>query len=493
MGIFGRASRSSQQRIMVGVASGFGNTFVVSVLGALATHEMALHFGTRGFGIFVTALAFGGVVQNFTDLGLFQVLQRDIARDRSRAPRLMSLVFGLRMTLSALVVPVAIAIGYLVYRHHSSSLKIAIVLVLVGAPLTAMLQIISAYYAATARLPRVAVIGIVKQITFVVLVIIVISNRFSIVDCVAATLAGSVVATATSMLMVRSEVHLRFCVDRLEWKKMLVETTSVGLSSIIAYFYLTADVLILSVMVSTSQVGSYGVSYAVVSVFMAVPSLLSVAILPMIVHTAEDELESVVNATIRYFAIAGALTAALGIVIGASVIRLYAGPHFDSAVVPLQILSGGQVVLFMTQGLSNISIARGHHRKLFQCSLIGLVLNVALNLVLIPSFGIRGSAAATTLCELILSVVMARIIRKDLGVTPHVFRASWRAAIAAAVPCLALWHWYAHGKASSLAGFLLAIPATALFVLVLFLLRGIPSEVVPAVRGLLFRKESGAP
>lgn len=492
MGIPEKDSRSSRDRVVVGVLSGFGNTFVVSVLGALATHEMALHFGAAGYGIFVTALAFGGVVSNFTDLGLFQVLQRDIARDQSHASRLMSLVMGLRLTLNAIVVPVAIAIGYLVYRHHSSSLKVAIVLVLLGAPLLAIMQIISAYFAATSRLPTIAVIGIVKQIIFVVFVIFIIVERLSIVDCVAATLAGSLIATAASYAMVRRDVHLRFDVDRREWKKMLVETTSVGLSSIIAYFYLSGDILILSVMVSSGQVGSYGVSYAVVSVFQAVPTLLSVAILPMIVHTAEDQLEEVINTSIKYFAITGALIGALGIVTGASVIRLYAGPHFESAVLPLQILSGAQVVLFMTQALSSISIARGHHRKLFQCSLIGLVLNVALNLILIPPFGIRGSAAATTICELLLSMVMARIIRKDLGVTPHIFRASWRAALAATVPCVVLWHWYAHGKASSPAGLFLAIPTAVLFALILFLLRGVPSEVHTTIRELLFRKERGA-
>jgi O-antigen/teichoic acid export membrane protein len=490
MGIFKGASQSPQQSILVGVLSGFGNTFIVSVLGALATHEMALHYGASGFSIFVTALAFGGVVGNFADLGLFPVLQRDIARDPSRASRLMSLVIGLRMTLSALVLPVAIAIAYGVYRHHPPSLKIAIVLVLISIPLTGMLQIISAYYSATARLPIVAIIGIIKQLTFVLLVIVIIVNRLSIVDCLAATLAGSIVATAMSLLLVRREVHLRFDVDRREWKSMLVETTSIGVASIIAFFYLNADILLLSVMVAPSQVGCYGVAYAVVSVFMAVPTLLSAAILPMIVHTAKEELKSVVNAAITYFAIAGAFCATLGIVAGASVVRLYAGQSFNDAVVPLQILSCGQIVLFMTQGLSSISIARGHHRKLFQVSLIGFVLNVAMNLVLIPFFGIRGSAAATTMCEVLLSMVMAYIIRKDLGVTPHILRASWKAAIAAAVPCSVLWPWYADGKASSPAGLLLTIPASALFVLVLFLLRGIPNELVPAVRGLLGRKES---
>lgn len=489
MGIFDRASRSPHQRIVVGVVSGFVNTFVVSILGAIATHEMAIHFGPGDFGIFVTALAFGGVVASFTDLGLFQVLQRDIARDQTRAPRLMSLVFGLRMTLSAIALPVATAIALVIYRHHSASLKIAIVIILLSLPLTAIQQILYAYFSATARLPTVASIAIGQQIIFVSLVTLVIVFRLSIVDCVAATVTGSIASIGVSLLLVRREVHFGFAVDRREWLKMLVETTSVGLSSIIGFFYLNADILLLSVMVPSSQVGSYGIAYAVVSVFQAIPTTLSIAILPTIVHTAEDKLKSVLNAALAYFAVAGALTAALGIVVGASVIRLYAGPHFDSAVVPLQILSGAQIVLFMTQGLSSMMIARGRFRKLFLCNAIGLVLNVALNLILIPSFGIRGSAAATTVCELLLSMVMVLLVRMNLGVTPHILRVSWKPALAAAVPCVVLWHWYANGRASSVTGLLLAIPVIALFALALFLLRGIPREVVPVVRGLLSRTD----
>lgn len=492
MGIFRGSSKSPQQRIFVGILSGFGNTFFVSVLGALATHEMALHYGASGFGIFVTALAFGGIVGNLTDLGLFPVLQREVARDLNSAPRLMSLVMGLRMTLSAIFVPITVVLGYVIYRHHPPSLRVAIVLVLLCAPLTALMQIVSAFYSATSRLPTMSVVGVIKQIVFVVLVFLVIADHLSVVYCVAATLAGSIVATAVSFLLIRREIHIRFAVDLREWKKMLVETTSVGLSSIIGYFYLTADVLILSVMVSTTEVGSYGAAYAVISVFQTVPSLFSVAILPMIVHTPQDELESVINRTMRYYAIAGALTAALGVVMAASIIRLYAGEQFNSAVVPLQILSAGQVVLFMQQGLSSISIARGHHQKLFQSNLIGLVINVALNFALIPSFGIRGSAAATTICEVVLAFLMARIIRIDLRVVPRIFRASWKPALAAAVPCVVLWHWYADGRASSPMGLLLSIPAAALFATALLLLGGIPREVVPVVRGLLFRKEGGA-
>jgi len=489
MGIFRGKSQSPHERIVVGVISGVGGTFFVSVFGAIATHEMAFRYGPKEFSIFVTAVALGSVVQNFTDLGLFPVLQRDIARDQLRAPRLMGLVIGLRITLSAIVIPVAAGISLAVYRHHPSSLKIAIFLVLLSLPFTAVQQVISAYYSATARLPTVAVIGVVKQTIFVLLVMLIIFDHFSILYCVAATLTGSIFSTAVSFLLVQRQVQLRFVVDRREWGKMLVETASVGAASILGTFYLNADILILSVMTAPKQVGYYGVAYAVISAFQTIPTLLSIAILPMIVRTARVRLNTVVNTAIVYYAIAGAFVAALGVVCGASVIRLYAGPHFVGAVFPLQILSCGQIFLFMTQGLSSMSIARGHHRKLIQCSLVGFMLNVALNLAIIPHFGIRGSAAATTLCEVLLSMVMAWIIRRDLGVKPHIFRASWKSVVAAAIPCVVLWHWYAHGKASAPIGLFLMVPTAMLFLLVLFLLRGIPGELMPTIRTIMSRKE----
>jgi O-antigen/teichoic acid export membrane protein len=490
MGAFRGEPDSSPRRLISGVVSGAGGWIVVSVLGALATHEMALRYGPRGYSIFVAAMAFGSVVENFTDLGLFQVLQRDIARKVSRASDLMGLVVGLRLTLSAVVVPIAATIGFAIYRHHSFSLRIAIVLILLALPLAAVQQVALAYYSATARLETVAIIGVIKQIVFVLLVALFIVHHFSVVYCVSATLVGSVVSTVVSILWVRREIRLRFVVQFRVWRKMLAETTSVGLSSIIGIFYLNADILLLSVLSTSKQLGYYGVAYAVISVFQVVPTLLSRAILTTIVRTAEENLSTIVNVVIVYYAIAGALIAALAVVSGASVVRLYAGPHFSSAILPLQILSCGQIFLFMSSGLSNISIARGYHRKLFQCGLIGFVLNVALNLALIPHFGIRGSAVATTGCEVLLSLIMARIVRRDLKVIAHIIRASWRAILSAAAPCVILWHWYGHSKETVLSGFILMIPTGFLFLLVLVLLGGIPKEMVSMIREFMPRKKS---
>ena len=475
---------SPQWRLVSGVTSGVGGWIAISVIGAFATHEIALRYGAAGFSIFVAALAFGSVVENFTDLGLFQVLQRDIARDGSRASHLMGLVVGLRLTLSAVVVPISATVALAIYRHHPLSLRIAIILVLLSLPLASVQQVVLAYYSATARLTTTAIVGVIKQFTFVALVVLFIYLHLPVVYCVAASQLGSVVATVLSIIVLRREIRLRPVVDFREWRSMLAETTSVGLSSIIGIFYLNADILLLSVLASSNQLGNYGVAYAVISVFQVFPALLSRAILTKIVQTAEENLSNIVNGVIVYYAIAGSLIASMSVVSGASVIRIYAGSHFGDAVVPLRILSVGQIFLFMSGGLSNIAIARGYHRKLFQSGLIGIVLNVALNLVLIPHYGIRGSAIATTLCEVILSLVMMQIIRRDLKIVVHVVRASWKAILAATAPCLILWHWYGQGGESVQTGVVLIAPTAILFMMVLIFVRGIPPELVSMARSV---------
>jgi O-antigen/teichoic acid export membrane protein len=141
----------------------------------------------------------------------------------------------------------------------------------------------------------------------------------------------------------------------------------------------------------------------------------------------------------------------------------------------------------MSSGLSNISIARGFHRKLFQCGLIGLVLNIVLNLALIPHFGIRGSAAATTLCEVVISLVMTRIVRRDLDVTVHIFRTSWKPIIAGAIPCAAQWQWYESGKEGVLTGFVTMIITGCSFLGILALLKGIPRDLTSVIREFIRR------
>ena len=66
---------------------------------------------------------------------------------------------------------------------------------------------------------------------------------------------------------------------------------------------------------------------------------------------------------------------------------LFYGAAYEAAVPPLQVLAGGSIFVFCTWILHAAAIAINLDRRLVATTAIGLVTNVALNIVFIPRCG----------------------------------------------------------------------------------------------------------
>ncbi len=96
--------------------------------------------------------------------------------------------------------------------------------------------------------------------------------------------------------------------------------------------------------------------------------------------------------------------------------RSFFGSRYAAAAPPLQILAGGALFVFATWILHAAAISTNLDRRLLLTTAIGLGANVALNIVLIPRYGISGAAWATVLAEgltvLLLLVQVERRLRR---------------------------------------------------------------------------------
>jgi O-antigen/teichoic acid export membrane protein len=115
----------------------------------------------------------------------------------------------------------------------------------------------------------------------------------------------------------------------------------------------------------------------------------------------------------------------LGLTVGAAcywgraaIIALVFRAGFAAAVPSLQVLALGLPLLFLNYGLTHFLIARDLGRKNLVFSGAMLVLNVALNLVLIPRAGGPGAAWATVLTELGLTGCCLWTLRSGPAAVP---------------------------------------------------------------------------
>ena len=479
------AAAPSQRRFYSSIVSGFSSVIAVSLLGAVAIRIITVQLGAAAYGTFILVVTFMTLIQNSSSLGLSQVLTREVVKGEEDEARLLSLAMGLRVLMGVVAIPVAFGIGMLLYGHHSKETQISLAVVLLCVPLTAIWQVGMAHFAAQLRNVVVSTISLLQQVVYVGLVFLAVTLHKSVVYSVAAVVVGWAFAALVIVVLARREVRISLSYDRAIWISMLKVSTPVGLAYLLGTLYLKADTLVLGVMSTAKQVGYYGVAYAVMSFFLVLPVVLGSTFLPGIARATHDELEVKIHVALKYFAMLGVLAATAILVSGPTIVRIFAGPHFDAAVTPLRILGVGLIFIFSTSGLSSICVARGSANRLFMITLSALILNVALNIAVIPFFGIRGSAVATLACEVLSAILIARLIRAEFDIAAKNGRMLIRPLIAGLVTCAVLFPIYSRSHLSVVAGLALIPALLAIFAFVLALVRGYPDDLVHSVRTTL--------
>jgi O-antigen/teichoic acid export membrane protein len=173
-------------------------------------------------------------------------------------------------------------------------------------------------------------------------------------------------------------------------------------------------------MRTDAEVGWYAASYRVYEGLTYAPSILFAVLTPRFSSLFGHD-RSAYRALLTR-----SLTASvgLGVVLGGSaalaatpIITWLFGPAYIGAVAPLQILSGGALFVFGSWILYAAALSTNLDRRLLPLTIIGLIVNVLLNIVLIPRYGISGAAWATVSAEALtvslLFVLVERRLRRQ--------------------------------------------------------------------------------
>lgn len=184
-------------------------------------------------------------------------------------------------------------------------------------------------------------------------------------------------------------------------------------------------ILLLGWLGTDAQVGALRVADNGAQMVAASLMIINLVIAPHFIHAHRDGNQSRMQKLSRYSARAaflGALAVAAPLLLfAAPVIEAVVGSAYvDLAAGPLAILLVGQLfnVAFGSVGL--FLIMTGHERDSLIGQLVGLVVNVALALVLIPSLGAEGAAWASALGLVCWNVILAFMVWKRLKLRPGV-------------------------------------------------------------------------
>jgi O-antigen/teichoic acid export membrane protein len=133
------------------------------------------------------------------------------------------------------------------------------------------------------------------------------------------------------------------------------------------------------------------------------------------------KLQRLVTASARVILLINLLITVGFIIWGKSFLNLAFGSAFKTGYTPLMILLVGQLINSGAGSVGLLLNMSGHERETARGMTIAAIINVVLNLLLIPRLGINGSAVATSISLIIWNVLLWWAVRKKLGINSLAF------------------------------------------------------------------------
>jgi len=184
------------------------------------------------------------------------------------------------------------------------------------------------------------------------------------------------------------------------------------------------DVALLGIYSGTTQAGIYAVMVRLSDLVVFGLTAANAIAAPMISEYYHAGRHFELQRTVRlaaYASFAFALLSGIGLILFSGLIIGFFGDEFVAGRTALFILLAGQLVSALTGPVGYLMSMTGHHNRMAMIQGIAAVLNLLLNVVLIPRYGMEGAAMATAVTLILWNVWMLIFVRRCLGIRSTAF------------------------------------------------------------------------
>jgi O-antigen/teichoic acid export membrane protein len=421
--------------------------YAVAALAWVGTILIVRHLTVAEFGDYSVIFSLLGIVGFIADLRISRIVLADVlAADDCDAARIVGSYTGLRLMIglaSYAVALLVVLVGAASGDYHRP--------IVVGTALGGLnLVILSVAYGlillfeARLWLRDVAVSQVLGQAAaFALIVGVAVAGLASLQWFVAATVLNACVVLGWLGLTLRRGTGVRISFDRSQWWVWLKEAAPLALGAALDTIYFRIDIVMLSLMASASAAGIYNIGYKFSDLMGSVPiAVMTPALTLMVASWPHDR--PAFRRTFRHtyvLLLVGAVGATAGFLVYAEpLIRtLYEKRQYVQGADAARLLVIGQALHFFTLLAFTTLVAVKRNRLYPIAMLLGVVVNIGLNLVLIPDHGYLGSGWATVITEvLVLAALGAGVVRIP-GLRPFPWSPSAKTLGAGGVTGLVGW------------------------------------------------------
>ena len=412
-----------------------GSTFLITVL-------VARRFGVTGFGEFVKITTYVSLFYLVVDFGLNATVLRELENEKlksknyqelhsysssevetsteSRSSRqartiaesvnlnyfsnllCLRVVFALILVFLALTILVFLPFNPFTLEGFTPLSKLGIIILVPTILTQAVFTSANAVFQKKLRYDLSVLASSVGSLITLALVFLLLKTNPPLLLVIGSYLIGGLVMAVIALYFSQLTISSQQLTIKL-WRRLLLKSLPLGLTLIFNLIYFKADTLILAVFRPTSEVGIYGLAKSFFEFPLAIPTFFMNAIYPILVEHKNKTTEQLNNLIKKSFNILlfGSLVITLFGWLTAPYLTLIK-PDFEPSVLVFRILSLYLPVFFLSSLFMWTLIAFGKQKLLVLIYGNAMIINILLNLFLIPRFGPLVAVVILGLSELIV-------------------------------------------------------------------------------------------
>jgi len=408
------------RRIARNMAFLFTARIIGLVLGFFYVMLTARYLGPNNYGILAFALALNGIFGVIANFGLDPLTVREVARNPDLAEKYLSngitmkLLFG---TFTFVIVAAVVnLLGYPPITRH------VVYVITLSTIIAGVNNLFNDIYQAFEQMEFTSLGQVLKSAMLFILVLIGIELRFAVMYFAAMYLIANIIVLIYNVIV----TLLKFLRPELKaeldfWREALREAWPFALTSIFVSIYYWIDSVMLSYMKGNEVVGWYNATYRLTILFLSIPTIFNLTIFPTMSRLyiqSRGNLKLVFEQYLRYMIILG-IPLGVGVtMLARPIILLIYGSEYEPSAKSLQILIWSVVFLYMSSPPARTLEAIGRQSSITKMTAFGALLNISLNLLLIPRFSLYGASFTTALTEFYSLVVLFWLVTRE-GYAPN--------------------------------------------------------------------------
>ena len=383
----------------------------------VGTAYLARVLGPTGFGIIAFALAIVGYLSIGVSKGFEQVGAREIARYPDDA---LAMAANVTMVKIGLAFAGLALLGIVVF-FLNKPLDVRLVVMLTGLSLFSLALDTSWVFKGLERNHVVGLALILGQILYVGTVVLVVNGSKDVFLVPVAQFLGEMGAAillAVSIFRL-GEIRKGVALDFHQGLRIIRSSGFMMLTKILRTLIFTFDVVLLGLLLGEREVGLYSASYRFCFFLLAIVTSIQVAYLPAFTRAADKGGGEVSELVGRSLEISSAFSIPMvvgGVLLAGPLLTTMYGGEYLEGKAAFQLLIGSIGLIFFYSVIHNVFLACERLKVQMWIMAIGAGVNIILNIILIPLYGLVGAASATVLAHGLILLMGFLFVWQKMGI-----------------------------------------------------------------------------